>query len=361
MPWQDRFPPIRYWVQVVLVVLGLIVGMRALATLSSILLILAASSVLAVGLQPAIGWFERHHTPRPLALAIIMVSGLLVAIGCGMLVIPIVIEQVRALVDMLPTYIEGLERDSQLFTTISDRFEQSVTGSGVPDGALTAVGGILRAAFDLLLVLTLTPYFALAIPRTKRWAVRLLVRKDREEFMHLLNRSTSLMGNYIAGNLFVSLIAGVVTYIGLLIIGVPYAAALAVFVAFTDLVPAIGATVGAAAVVGIAATQGVGPLISSVVLTVGYQQVENFVIVPRVMRSAIDVKPASGIVALLVGATLAGPIGALLALPLTAMIKLILEEFVLRDRLAAVRAADTEDQRSRTGSRVRGSRRPRLP
>ncbi len=359
--WQSRFPPVRYWAQVGAIILAIVVGLRTLAILQGVLLVLAASSVLAIGLQPAIGWFERRGAPRAVALALIMLAGLLAAAGAVMLVVPIVIEQVRGLVQALPDHIAGLERDSPLFAELSSRLgpEGGLGGAAVPmpDGAMAAVGGVLSVAFDLVLVLTLTPYFALALPRTKRWAVRLLVREDREEFMHLLNRATSLMANYIAGNLLVSVIAGTITYVGLLAIGVPYAAALAVFVAFTDLVPAVGATIGAAAVLAVAATQGLPAVLWSLVLTIGYQQLENFVIVPRVMREAIDVTPAIGIVALLVGGTLAGPVGALLALPLAAMVKLVLEEFVLRDRMAAVRAADAEEQRTRTGLRPRRRRR----
>jgi predicted PurR-regulated permease PerM len=360
--WREQFPPIRYWAKVGVIIIGIIVTMRMLAILQGVLMVLAASSVLAIGLQPAIGWFERRGTPRALALALIMVGGIAMAVGAGMLIVPVVVEQVRALVDTLPEYLAGLERDSPLFAELSRRVGSGGGGSvEVPEGAVSVLGGVAATVFDLVLVLTLTPYFALAMPRTKRWAVRLLVRQDREEFMRLLNRSTALMGNYIAGNLLVSVIAGVITYVGLVLIGIPYAAALAVFVAVTDLVPAVGATIGAAAVVAVAATQGIPQLLWSIVLTVGYQQLENFVIVPHVMREAIDVTPALGIVALLVGATLAGPVGALLALPVTAMIKLVLEEFVLRERMQQVRALDAEEERTRTGGRTRPARRRALP
>jgi predicted PurR-regulated permease PerM len=362
LPWQQAFPPIGYWVRVALVVVGIVVLLRMLAILGGVLVVLAASSVFAIGLQPAIAWFERRGTPRPVALAIILVAGLLAAAGAAFLVVPAVIQQVRALVDVLPEYIAGLERDSELFRSITERVGTlEGTGAGVPGGAVAALGGALATAFDLLLVLTLTPYFALALPRMKRWAVRLLRRDDREEVLRMLNRSTDLMANYIAGNLIVSVIAGVITFLGVSALGLPYAAALAVFVALTDLIPAVGATIGAAAVVAVAATQGLPQVLGALVLTITYQQVENFVIVPRVMRRAIDVGPATGIVALLVGATLAGPVGALLALPVTAMAQVVLEEFVLKDRIAAVRAADARAEQSGRPRWPRPRRAARLP
>lgn len=363
--WQDRFPPISYWVKVGALILALVITLRMLTILQGVLLVLAASLVLAIGLQPAIAWLERRRVPRAVALALILLLGLAVAAGALLLIVPVVVEQVTNLVQALPDHIAGLERDSPVLAEITSRVDPmeglSTAMGQLPDGALSAVGGAFSVVFDLLLVATLTPYFAMGLPRLKRWGVRLLVREDREEFLRLLNRSTGLMANYIVGNLFVSVVAGLVTWIGMLVLGVPYPAALAVFVALTDMIPAVGATIGAAAVVGVAATQGIGHALAAAGLMLVYQQVENFVIVPRVMRGAIDVSPAGGIVALLVGGTLAGPVGALLALPLAAMVKVVLEEFVLSERIRAVRAADARDQAEGNGHRSRRLRARVLP
>ncbi len=113
---------------------------------------------------------------------------------------------------------------------------------------------------------------------------------------------------------------------------------------------------GAVVVVAVAALAGPGEMVAAAVLIIGYQQVENYVIVPRVMKEAIDLKPATGIVALLAGGTLAGPIGALLALPVAAMVKIVLEEYVVRHRIEQVQAADAEAQAS-GGRRARQQRR----
>ncbi|MGI9017635.1 MAG: AI-2E family transporter [Euzebya sp.] len=227
------------------VIIGIIGVLRLLAILQGVLIVLAASMVLAIGLQPAIGWFQRHNTPRVVAVGAILLSGLAVAAAAAFLIIPIVVEQVTTLVQTLPDYIDGLAQDSPIIANITQRIDPLNNAGAamgqLPKGALSAVGTAFKTLFDLLLVLTLTPYFALSLPKAKRWVVRLLARGDREEALHLLNRSTSLMANYIAGNLLVSVIAGTITFVGLRIIGVPYAAALAVFVALTDLIPAVGA------------------------------------------------------------------------------------------------------------------------
>lgn len=361
--WTHRFPPVSYWVKIGAVIIGIFVALKLLVILQSILVVLAASTVLAIGLQPAIGCFERRRVPRGLALSAIMLAGLAVAVGTAVLIVPLVVEQVSTLAAAIPEQLESLQQQEGIVGDLAGRLDAEGLPTTMPEGALDAVGGAFAAAFQLVLVLTLTPYFALSMPRAKRWAVRLLVRRDREEFLRMLNRSTALMANYIVGNLLVSVIAGVITYVGLRLLGVPYAAALAVFVAVTDVIPAIGATLGAVVVIGVAATQGASTAIGALLLTLLYQQVENFLIVPRVMRDAIDVRPATGIVALLVGGTLAGPVGALLALPVAAMAKIVIEEFVLRDRMATVRAEDAAEERIRAAgasSRAR-TRRTSLP
>ena len=357
--WQDRFPPVAYWVKVGAVIIGIVVLLRMLAILQGVLVILIASAVLAVGMQPALDWLVRRRLPRPAALAVIMAAGLAVVVAAGMLIVPVVIAQSRALVEALPEWIDGLAADSPLVEDLLDRLDPGVLLQQMPDGALSAVGGALATVIDLVLVLTLAPYFALAVPQAKRTAVRLLVRRDRERFMLALNRSTDLMANYIVGNLVVSVIAGVVAWLGLLAIGVPFAAALAVIVALTDLVPAVGATIGGATVVAVSLAEGPGTALVTAAFLLTYQQVENFVIVPRVMRDAIDVAPATAIVALLIGGTLAGPVGALLALPIAALAQVLMAEFVIADRVAAVRAADAEEQATRRGPRW--ATRRRLP
>jgi len=187
-------------------------------------------------------------------------------------------------------------------------------------------------------VLLVTPYFAMSMPGIKRWLVRLLRPRHREDFLGLLGESTDLMANFIVGNLVVSLIAGVVTWVGLTLIGVPYASALAAWVAITDLVPVLGALLGAAGVAAVAFVEAPDTLLWAMLLLVVYQQVENFLIAPKVMNRAVDLSPATVIIALMVGGSLAGLIGALLALPLAALIKVIVEGYIVQERIDKVRA-----------------------
>jgi predicted PurR-regulated permease PerM len=368
--WRERFPPVGYWLRVGALVIGLVVTLQLLVELQAVLLVVVASAVLAIGLQPAIRWLERRGVTSGLAMGAIMVAGLVVAVVLALLTIPMILSQIGEIAQAIPEFVDEIEYGSGFIAQLEDQFglleRLSALQDELPGGMVAVVRGVGTAIFQLVLVLTLTPYFALAVPDAKRWIVRLAEPGQREDLLYVLNRSTDLMANYIAGNLFISLIAGVVAFVGLVLIGVPYATTLAVFVAVTDVIPAVGATLGALAVVGVAAMEGPGEAVAAGLLILVYQQVENYVIGPRVMNEAIDVRPATGIVALLAGGALAGPIGALLALPIAAMVKIVLEEYVLRHRIEKVQAADAEAQaqggrRHGRGDRRRGLTRRPLP
>ncbi len=149
----------------------------------------------------------------------------------------------------------------------------------------------------------------------------------------LMSRATERIGGYVSGNLTISLIAGAASFVGFLIIGVPFPAALAMWIAITDLIPVIGALLGAALCVLVALTVGVGTAVATLIFVVVYQQIENYVIGPRVMNKAVDLSPAAVLVALLVGGAMLGFAGALLALPLAAAAKVVVRDLWLAKHL----------------------------
>jgi predicted PurR-regulated permease PerM len=150
----------------------------------------------------------------------------------------------------------------------------------------------------------------------------------------VLDESLAKVGGYVSGNILISIIAGGLSFAAFLLIGVPFPAALAMWVAFTDLIPAVGATLGAIVCVLVAAFSGVGTAVITAIYFIVYQQVENYLIAPRVMKRAIDLSPAAVILSTLIGGSLAGFAGALLALPIAATIKVIAKD-VLTNRPAS--------------------------
>jgi predicted PurR-regulated permease PerM len=137
------------------------------------------------------------------------------------------------------------------------------------------------------------------------------------------------------GQLTVSLIAGVSSFVVLSLLGAPYALPLAMWVAISALIPMVGSSLGAIPAVIVAFFDSLGTGIGAAVFFLAYQQVENYVVAPRVMRRAVDISPAAVILAALIGATLLGFVGALLAIPLAASLKVLAQEIWIPRQQAA--------------------------
>lgn len=328
-----------------------------LGILQGILLVILASFVLAVGFQPAISWFEKRGLKRGLGLALVLMAFLVVFGGLAALALPLILSQAGEMLEQLPAFLERLQAGDGLVARIAgliDLDQITTDGASDPTAALELVGNAAGFVFNFLTVLLVTPYFAMSMPSIKVWLVRLLRPHHREDFLRLLGESTDLMANFIVGNLVVSVVAGVVTWAGLSLIGVPYALALAAWVAITDLIPILGALLGAAGVAAVALVETPELVIWAMLLLIVYQQIENFIVAPRVMNKAVDLSPASVIIALMVGGALAGLVGALLALPIAALIKIIFRDYVVQGRIEKLR-----DEAAENGALVRGSRRRR--
>ncbi|HEU4426623.1 MAG TPA: AI-2E family transporter, partial [Pilimelia sp.] len=181
----------------------------------------------------------------------------------------------------------------------------------------------------LLTIFVLTIYFMASFDRLKGAAYQLVPRSRRERVALIGDEILAKVGAYIAGALAIAVLAGFSTYVFLLILGVAYPFALAVVVAVCDLIPQIGATLGAVVVsiVGFATSVPVG--IACVIFFVIYQQLENYLIYPKVMRRSVQVSDLAAIIAALLGVALLGVIGALIAIPAVAAIQLILREVVV--------------------------------
>ncbi len=339
----NRWPPVSYWARVSVVVLLVVVGFGLLWLLRSVALVLVASLVLAIGLQPSIRWLENRGLRRGWALAAILLAGLILMIGLGLVLVPFLVDQISALVEELPAFVERLQETPGIVGSIAQSIDVTSLAGG-PEGQsgpapaalglVSSVGGML---FNVVTILAVTPYLAIRLPQAKVWVARLIRHRHREDFLYVLNESTDLIANYMVGTAVISLIAGVISFAGFQIIGVRFALALAAWIAFTDLIPAVGAFIGAAGVAAVTAFQGPGVVVAAVGLLLVYQLLENFVIAPRVMNRAVDLSPVGVIVAILIGGSLAGLFGALLALPIAAMIKVIVFELLVPERVDEVR------------------------
>jgi predicted PurR-regulated permease PerM len=169
----------------------------------------------------------------------------------------------------------------------------------------------------------------MSLSRIRAGSLKLVPKSKRERASALMDPILEKIGGYIAGQIIVGLIAGVVSFIFLAIAGVPFPVALALWVALAALIPLVGATIGAIPAVIVAFFSSTGLGIATLVFFLIYQQVENYIIAPRVMTKAVDVSPAAVLLAALIGGSLLGFVGALMAIPAAASLKLVMQEIVV--------------------------------
>jgi predicted PurR-regulated permease PerM len=343
-------PPLSYYAKITLVVVAVLALLRAAWAVRNILLLVVVAAVLAVGLDPAVRRLERSNLPRGWAVVLIMVATVGFIVLFAALVIPPVARGIRQLASDIPGYIDRLQNQSGWFRDLSRKYDLSTKLKSLTDrlpslasASLGKILGITRSVasviFNMLTILILTIYFLMALPRGERRAEGLMGGEHKQRNVRLFREALDRIGGYVSGNIAVSIIAGIASFLFLRIAGVPFAAALALWVAIADLIPTVGATLGALAAVIVAFFSSVADGIATIIFFVVYQQVENYVIVPRVMRKAVDLSPAAVIVSVLIGGSLAGFAGALLALPLAAAAKVVISDVWLKPRLETAGAA----------------------
>lgn len=311
---------------------------NAVVQARGVIILIVVSLFLAIGLNPVVEWLTERNLRRGMAIAIVFFAVIGAFVGFGFAVIPPAAEQSNAFVKELPNYLENLRKNPTIRQFDNDygvieRAKAYVESGDLGQrvfGGLVGVGRVvLNAVFGALSVLIMTLYFLASLPSMKRQAYRLVPASRRQRVQLLSDEVLSRIGGFVSGALAVAFIAGLTSYVFLLIVNMPYALALALFVALLDLIPLVGATIAAVVVSLIGFTESTAVGLACVVFYVAYQQFENYVVYPRVMRRAVDVPAAATVVAVLLGGTLLGIVGALLAIPTAAALLLIVRQVAI--------------------------------
>ena len=282
-------------------------------------------------------------------MAVLLLVALAAMTGAALAVVPVIISQAAEALESIPPFIESLQERPGVIGDLANRFD--LAGGGLNIDPVAIVGSVVVTLFNVVTLILLTPYFAVGFPGLKSAIFRLTKRANREDFVFIVNRAVDLTSSYIVGSIVISLVAAVTSFVAFFLIGIPYPVALAVWVGIMGLIPAIGALIGMIPAIAVASQLGGRPLVFSIIFWLLYQQFENYVIAPRVMRKAVNLNPALVIISLLIGGSLAGLVGALLALPVAALVKVLLTEFFVRDRMEMVRNEPEEPVSKR---RIRG-------
>jgi predicted PurR-regulated permease PerM len=312
----------------------------ALAGISSVLLLVVVSLFLAAGLNPAVEFLERRGLSRPWAVTAVIVAALLGLAMFVVAIVPVITDQVRALSDSVPGWLDQLRRNQQIQELddeydIIERIQAYVTDGefiGTLFGGALGFGlRILSALFNAFIIVVLTLYFLASLETTKNAIYRLAPASRRDRVTKLGDRVIHNIGGYVSGAFIVATCAGISSLVFLFIVGLgEYAVALAFVVAVLDVIPMIGATIGAVIVTAIGFAGDIKIGIACAIFYIVYQQVENYVIYPRVMGRTVDVPGAVIVIAALIGAALLGVVGALLAIPTAAAALLVMREVVVK-------------------------------
>jgi predicted PurR-regulated permease PerM len=332
-------PSTRTIARIFLTVAGLAGLLYFLYLIRSVIQLLLISVFLAVALGPAVDFFTRHGLRRGPAILLVYVLIASSIVGVGLLVVPPIVNQVQDLANKLPGYIDDLRKNRTIRKYdqryhISDKLKKEATKlpSKLGDAASTLSSvtvGVFSAIVKLITVLTMTFFLLLEGGELLRLMLGRAPPERARQIRKVSGDVYRAVAGYVAGNLLISVIAGTVTYITLTLLGVPFAVPLSVLMAFLDLIPLVGATLGAI-VIGIVTAFHDFPTatIIWVVVSIVYQQVENNVIQPIVYRKTVDVRPLIVIIAILIGSDLLGVLGALVAIPVAAAVQIVLRDMI---------------------------------
>jgi predicted PurR-regulated permease PerM len=309
------------------------------------------SLFLALALNPAVEWFQRRGLrSRGVATGVTYLITLGCFVGIGFAFVPTLVDQVNEFVQKLPDYAHDITHGRGRLGFLETKYHiQERIRKAVEEGGATKVLGLSGAAISLakgvitIVVATVTIAFMtfFMLLEGPAWMERfygLLPERSQQRWRNVGHDIYRTVGGYVTGNLLISLIAGGLTTVVLLIMGVPYAVALGLIVAILDLIPLAGATIAAILIGIVAFLHSIPAGIVVVAFFIVYQQVENHLLQPVIYGRTVQLSPLAVLISILIGAELAGILGALAAIPVAGSIQVVLVDW-LRYRRAGSHTA----------------------
>jgi predicted PurR-regulated permease PerM len=345
---EERVRLVHFRPRTVLVVVGILVAVFALLQVlwlaRNILAWIFIALFLALALNPAVDRVQKRVKRRGVATGIVYVATLAAIVAIGALFIPTLVDQVNDFARKVPDYLDDLTKGRgrlgflqekyHLVDKARDAVQEGGAAKlfGLSGTAVALAKGVVTVVVATLTIAFLTFFMLLEGPRWMERFYSLLNPAARRRWQAVGRDIYRTVGGYVTGNLLISLVAGTLTTIVLLITGVPYAVALGLIVAILDLIPLAGATIAAIIVGSVAFLHAVTAGIIVVVFFVIYQQVENHLIQPVVYGRTVQLSPLAVLISVLIGAELAGVLGALAAIPVAGTLQVIFLDWLRHRR-----------------------------
>ena len=324
--------------KVVLVAAGVAAALYFAYLIRDVIGLVLIAAFFAVAIAPAVNWLDKRRVPRWLAILLVYLSIAAGIFGIGLLIVPPLVNGIEDLSADLPGYVDDL-RNNESFREYDDRYditdkltqqaEELPSRLGDAAGTLRDVTvGVFTRFVQLFSILVITFFLVRDGRRLLEFLYGQVPPERAQRLRTIADDVSDAIAGYVFGNFVISILAGLVTYVTLTILDVPFALPLAILFGFFDLIPLVGATLGGILVGIVVAFVNfpVGLVVWAAVLIL-YQQVENNLIQPVVYGRAVQLHPLIVIVAILIGAALLGVLGALVAIPAAAGVQAVVRDY----------------------------------
>ena len=328
-----------------------------------VLFILLIGILLGTAIRPVVSFLQNRGLPPTTGLILIYILLLLLLSGFILLIFPAIIEQGTAIIAEVPVYLENLRKGmenhpNEIITGLSEFIPATIPGLGLLQqtnqqllaSAGQAIGYVSSAAvgiFIIAAIMVIAFHWTLEGQRNIQSFLQFFSNDQREIIGEMISAMEAKVGYYIVGQSILCLIIGVMALITYLLIGLPNALLLAVAAGVLEAVPMIGPLLGAIPAAVIALSISPGKMIWVIIATLVIQQVENSLLVPRIMRKAVGINPFVSLLSIFAFSSLFGIAGALMAIPMAAIIQLLFDRFIFKSAALESEVAVGRDYASR--------------
>jgi predicted PurR-regulated permease PerM len=308
--------------------------------LSNIIFMVFVALFLAVALEPPVHYLEKRGWRRGAATGVVFLAGFALVVVFLVALVPLFVQQVNQLVANTPRYVASLARflEDAFGVQLSD-LEIAKEGQNLADiignaggtivgGVIGLTTGVFSFVFFASTVAIFSFYMVAELPKLQHTVLSFMPAEQQKDAMHIWDIAVEKMGAYIYSRLILAILSGLLSSLVLSLLGVPFAVSLGIWVGvLSQFIPVIG-TYLAAILPAVVALSANGPTnaLWVVIYFVAYQQLENYLVAPRITKRTMEIHPAVSIAAILIGGALLGGIGVILALPMTGIIQALISE-----------------------------------
>jgi predicted PurR-regulated permease PerM len=348
-----------------LVLVSVILGFWLFYRFNQVIFILFITIVIGTVIRPAVAWLHRRGLPQTVGVIFVYIMLFLLLAGFLLLLFPLISEQSTTIAAVMPEYYQnlrqwGVTHPNQFLASLSEFLPaalpnlrlrsvqqtgpEMLASAGQVAGYVTSLASVI---FTAIMILALAFYWTLEGPRIVQSFLLMIPQNQRESIDELISAMESKVGFYMVGQAILCTVIGLMALIAYMLIGLPNALVLALIAGVLEAIPMVGPLLGAVPAALVALSIAPDKLIWVIVATIVIQQVENSLLVPRIMKKAVGVNPFVTLLALFAFGTLFGLAGALMAIPMAAMIQLALNHFVFKQATIEMEVSEGRDLASR--------------